>query len=576
MVHQKHMRFFIVIFSFLLASLALPSCTDKAGPDVPEQPEADYTVIFWSMLGNQDEAVFADLGDLVNMRKDGRIGKNINFVGIVKTSPRSIYTQTGYQDSLAHYGYGGTLYIDLPETPTVKLPKMTYSGDDIPVNSPAMIAKVCSAINARQYGDAQFPVYDPISLSSFIKEAAASHPAKHYVLMLLGHGSGYYPTEEIPNETGYATKSCVIDSYSSQGLTADNLVAAINTSGVKIQTIFFQNCLMATLENLAAYRYAADFAICSSEITVSQYLQNYVAYISQAGDDLNRLKDASRKTIDFYAESNRESNFYTSQGFYDLSQTGALLAAAKEAGNWLTDAIDKEPEFITTVTLNTVNCCNLYDLTRDTLLVNSRNLLYRLLMKKKPSDAEIDQLSSTILNLASISVSQGAVFSDLMYCALKYKIFAPKLDFAALQTIYDKYMATLRGMAYIKGNHDASDVDADYFYMLASPTVNLFSMKKDFYKPLGVFKYKKEGRLKEKITEFSNALRNNDIEKIDEIADILFNGVSFAFSFPLETVLSNYQASRFDKETNWSSFLQKLEVSPSYIVTPSRDDYYRR
>jgi len=565
------------VFSFLLALLALPSCAVKLdGGDGHQQPEADYTVIFWSMLGTQDESVFADLGDLVNMRRDGRIGKNINFVGIVKTSPWSNYIKNGYQDSLARYGYEGTLYIDLPETPTVELPNMTYSGDNFPVNSPAMIAKVCSAINARKYADKNYPLYDPENLSRFIREAAESHPAKHYVLMLLGHGTGYYPTEETANEAGYVTRSCVFDYFSEKGITADNLVAAINTSGVKIQTIFFHNCLMSTLENLAAYRYAADFAICSAEVTESRYLQNYVAYISQAGDDLNRLKEASRKTIDFYAERCSESRYYTSQGFYELSQTGALIDAVREAVNWLIDAIDKEPDFISAVVMNTVNCHNLYDITNnDTRYVNARNLVYNLLLKDNLSDTEIDQLSSAIVDIAFVSVSQGAIFSHLMYYALQLKNLVPKLDFTDLQTAYDKYMATLRSMAYIKGSYDASGVNADYFYLLASPTVNLFSMNKDYYRPTGVIKYAMEKTLDEKVVEFSNALRSKDTDKVNELSYDLFNGVTFALVSPLETVLSNYKASHFDKETNWSSFLQKLEVSPSYIITPGRDKYYK-
>ena len=115
-----------------------------------------------------------------------------------------------------------------------------------------------------RYGSFESDIANPDSLTNFIKWAAQTCPAKNYVLLLSDHGAGYMPNDDQPYTPSAKTRMVVVDSKSRNGLTLPSLTAAIEATGIHVQTLYFDACLMNSMEYLFELKDIVDYVVASS------------------------------------------------------------------------------------------------------------------------------------------------------------------------------------------------------------------------------------------------------------------------------------------------------------------------
>lgn len=120
---------------------------------------------------------------------------------------------------------------------------------------------------------------DPANMTEVINEVAKKAPAENYSLVIYGHGGGFDPTVDCPDNLcssaarGEATRATLYDEWTqkdggSGAMSMYNLTAAIKNSTVKLNTLFFHSCLMGNIECLSNVYTCADYIVSSAHVLV--------------------------------------------------------------------------------------------------------------------------------------------------------------------------------------------------------------------------------------------------------------------------------------------------------------------
>ncbi len=570
-------KLFFAFLPLLAMAFSLVSCSDSdpgqgagSGTDGGSSKEmADYTVIFWGMAGGLDDFTSRDLATLASNYQKKLIGKNVNFMGLVKTSMS--HGMSNVDPSLDK-----TLYFDtdtINPTAVDNSVEPSKTGEGYLDYCQEKYNYALKTLNGREYAGTDYPLNNVDSLANFIKKAAEKFPARHYVLMAFGHGGGFSPVKDVPS-----TRACVFDSFNEgKGLAADDIVDAVKESGVKMQTLFTQCCLMATLENMAAYSQVFDYGILSAEVTDGGYFPEYLKKISEAGDNEEKLQTKSRELVDYYVDvatasyvDPENADSYTSHGFYDLRKMSQLTPILQEAAEWYAaNYADTQLQYgIETALNSSVSCVNIG--MESSTYYTYRKYLQDIIKKEYSSPdelpmEELEQLYTGIycyLEQSHYVFGYGFCMSDVLrQTSLSEDLPAEKR--AEIKAIYDRYLTQLKDMAYIRTTMKPKNADANYEYIYASPSVNLFAMNEEYFVPL-----LQGGR--EKLNEMLDALEQKDYDTAEQLSKQLFEGSYFANSITLENVEYNYTSSVFDKQVKWSKFLKLLKVNPSIVFNPDR------
>lgn len=557
---MKKKLLFVFVPLFAMA-LSLVSCSDKdaetgSGSGSGDKEMADYTVIFWGMAGGVDQMAAPDMATLASNYQKGLIGKNVNIAGLMKTST--------YGDP----SRDKTWYFDSEKINKTTEDKSQEDEDYIE----SKYNYALETLNGREYGDALYPLNNVDSLANFIKKTAQKFPARHYVLMVFGHGGGFSPVWDTPS-----TRACVIDGFTNKALAADDIVDAVKESGVKMQTLFTQCCLMAALENMAAFSQVFDYGILSAEVTVGGYFPEYLVKLTEAGDDVEKLKTKSRELVDYYVDEAcsryndpNSCGHYTSHGFYDLTQMPQMMPILKEAADWYSSiyADTKMQEGIDEALRTSVSCINLGDGTQVLDFFEKRKELQDIIAAgyESPDEFSTEELKEIYTSIYDLldgndALGYGFCMSDVLKQTAQAKDLSDEQK-AAVQAIYDKYMAQLKKMAYIRTTVKPRNA-ADYEYIYASPTINLFAMNEAKYVAL------LQGG-KDNIDNLVAAFEQKDYDKAEEICKEMFEGTPYAAEATLAEATHNYISSVFDKQVKWSNFLKLLDFNPSVIINPDR------
>ena len=111
----------------------------------------------------------------------------------------------------------------------------------------------------------------PETLRDFIVSTIAAYPAKHYALILSDHGNGW----DSPPETRSKMVKSILQDWTNNGsttpATANNLIAqalldAEGTTGVHLDLLGFDACIMSTLEVAYEFRNTASLMVASQEL----------------------------------------------------------------------------------------------------------------------------------------------------------------------------------------------------------------------------------------------------------------------------------------------------------------------
>ena len=549
----------------LMTAALLCACAKVDGPDAGEEIQqkeiADYTVIFWGMCGTNDAGVANDLATLASLYVSGDIGDNVDIAGLLKTSVN--LTDPDAAD------FDKTYYFESSDNMTGK----TFDGTNINTIED-LYDRAFKVLDGKPYADVSYPLSNTDSLAAFISRVAEEHPARNYTLMLLGHGGGFSPAEETAQ-----TKACLYDNYRDGAyLTADAVVSAVQKSGVKIQTIFTQCCLMATLENIAAYSQVFDYGILSAEVTYSEYFPMYLKALSKAGDDLNLMKTNSKWLIDYYVSTlEGYPDAYSSHGFYDLGQAPQLLSVVKDIASWYSTNYPKLQDEIDEALSSCIFCDNL-PADQDSLFRKERALFQDILAGKDVSGSfdiggyDVSTPENLFISLIYMmsdltehAISYGFPLSHVLDCTLDCLSYTKhSSEKSSLQSLATQYTRTLKNMAYIRASVTPSGAGSSYPYMYTSPTINIFALNEQYFRPLF------GSNPNETLNALVEAFRNDDEETAANLMEELFGGSPFAREVSLEQATANYTSSVFDRQVNWSQFLKQLQMNPSVIYNPDR------
>ena len=544
-------RFLIVV----ALAAAFVSCRKSDAPD-PAGPEAeaDYTIIFWGMSGTNDFGVAVDLITVAENYVTGRTADNVQIAGLVKTSVNLSDPSAEDFDRTYYFHSGDT------EGKTLDLDSVD-SNDVLDIYRNAF-----RILDGVPYADTTYALNNVDSLAAFISRTAEEFPAKNYVLMLLGHGGGFSPAEETP-----LTRACLYDNYKNGDyLTADAVVSAAEKSGVHIQTLFTQCCLMGTLENIAAYSKAFDYGFLAAEETYSYYFPEYLVKLSAAGSEEQKMQEASRELVDYYVSTLADSpDAYSTHGFYDLRQTSGLLSVVKDIASWYSTNYPALQQKIDDAVCNTIYCNNLKGEETETLR-KEREYLQALLnddegvlilIGEYTYEEYMMEIFDTMENLAYHSISYGFPLAHLLSTTLS-ELTSDESAFLSLKSLEQRYKSAIKDMAYIRANPVPEGATGDYEYLYCSPTINIFAMNEKYFTPiLGS---------QETYDAFVVAVKNNDPDTSGKLLEEMFGGSIFANYVSLEQAELNYTSSVFDKAVGWSSFLKKLQTNPSVLYNPDR------
>jgi hypothetical protein len=159
----------------------------------------------------------------------------------------------------------------------------------------------------------------PATLTSFIQWAAANYPAEHYALVIWDHGSGW-------KKANILTKGAVQDTTSQSFMSLPDLARAVTDSGVAMDLINFDACLMAMYEVMYEFSGLTDYMVFSEETEPGNgdpydtILAALKADPQMTGATLSSL--IVDKYIAFY-ESNGRDNEVTKSAV-DMSQIATL------------------------------------------------------------------------------------------------------------------------------------------------------------------------------------------------------------------------------------------------------------
>ncbi len=100
------------------------------------------------------------------------------------------------------------------------------------------------------------------TLTDFITWATTNYPANNYALVLWDHGAGW----KLSRRTGGVVRGALQDETSGSFMTLPDLASAVNESGVHLNLINFDACLMAMYEVAYEFNGLTDYMVFSEEI----------------------------------------------------------------------------------------------------------------------------------------------------------------------------------------------------------------------------------------------------------------------------------------------------------------------
>lgn len=286
-----------------LSALSLSSCKKDNGGSNGNEPYADYTIMMYATGGgNLDELLELNLSQI---SKHGYNDK-INFRALVKHSKR---LQSDDK-------YAGT-----------RTYTMTPDG-----------------ILDTMVADAQFRMDDPDNIANFITETKNMYPAKKYIYIVWNHGQDFgYVDQPVADEYTAGRQSLLIDDNIVEfGTDANPINAAVSIyeleegfirSGIKFDLLYYDLCLMNTIEDNYQFADYADYILGAGHNTPG--VGGNYEYLLSALESNASLKDAIieyiPKTIAYWrrysAGSNLDLTFMDSKKIQPLVDAFAEFSA---------------------------------------------------------------------------------------------------------------------------------------------------------------------------------------------------------------------------------------------------------
>ena len=177
---------------------------------------------------------------------------------------------------------------------------------------------------------------DPETLTDFIRWSAANYPAKKYMLVMWDHGGG--------SKTGIL----VDELFNNDILYLYEMKQALEDSGIRLEAVLFDACLMANIETAYAIRNCANWMIASEEVvtgagtSIRFWLSELCNRPGITGEILGRLicDSAQEKCADLGDEQGAQLLTWS---VIRLSEIDAVAACMEKTFHETADAYSEDP-----------------------------------------------------------------------------------------------------------------------------------------------------------------------------------------------------------------------------------------
>lgn len=254
----------IGLIGMLILSVAMTfftSCSnDDTSPSV--DTKAKYTLMLYGCGGATLDDAFFD-----NLKQAIAYGSTDEVKMTFEMKLSKAYTEKHDVGNMA-----GTFRMVLPE-------RMDTAGIDL------------FKLPTEYVSDETLPLYDPQSLSDFIKWSVTTAPAENYILVVWNHGGGWNIIED-----GVATRAILSDDNMTgkKSMSIKEFVEGVSTSGVRMKMLLTDACNMHTMETLFDYASVSDYCLGAVQ-TTPDYGTNYYNL-------MKHLNNAARKEGTFETE----------------------------------------------------------------------------------------------------------------------------------------------------------------------------------------------------------------------------------------------------------------------------------
>ena len=211
--------------------------------------------------------------------------------------------------------------------------------------------------NVEMYGDTLVKMNTGEELCKFMMWAKEKHPADHYILITMGHGTGWTTVFDGMSDGADAaaqsvgTRASLCDSFIDGGnsyLSLDQMTGAISKAmgGQHLDLLYCNNCLMGCLENYTAYADVADYVIGTCEPTIAYGINTakFLDQIDKVCSGEQSLYDSMKDYVDYACSKewwDMADNLYVDINVTDLSKMAGVNAAFKQFADFMAENYSK-------------------------------------------------------------------------------------------------------------------------------------------------------------------------------------------------------------------------------------------
>ena len=238
------------VATLVCSNLLLLSCTDNDDTSGPDDPVvADCTIIFYGVGGrNLDADIHTNLRQLYNGLRDH---SNMEAVVFMKNSADPDADMMKKINEEGFDFHPATTYRFVVDRNLSNITQMQFTKENI---------------FGGDGGNIDITIAD--TLAHFISYAAAVRPARHYVLIMSDHGHGYVPQEDRPGTLKPTTRGILFDDgHDGQCLSVRAIRTGIERSGVSLDAVYLDACLMNCIEALYELNEVAPYIVSATYYT---------------------------------------------------------------------------------------------------------------------------------------------------------------------------------------------------------------------------------------------------------------------------------------------------------------------
>lgn len=543
-------RIFLLIAAFA-SLLMLGACSDKENENeiVPEEESGtDYLVMLYASGGTTlDASIVANIIQAIDEGCNDKVKMTFEY----KLS-------YAYQNDAKYANFAGTRRFTYDDnahlTGTFKSQSTEY-----PFLDEQAFDYYLQELKSEQIGDAEYMMSAPEPLGDFIRWSKSQYPdAKHTLLIISSHGNGWKIDEDTQTRGIFSDDNI----SGSKNMSAQDVADGMNLGG-GVDLLYTDACLMSMYENLYAYAKGAKYLVASVEPTPDDGgdYRKLISLLKAAGPEETDFVDAICKFTDYstsdewWSRQGGETQ-YSDLSLYDLSKLDNVTPVMSKIAKTLTEKYDHHIRKALT------SCVTAFRFDGFSVWYLPTELIPYL--HNDGIDPYIDSYGDEVVNfrklidwvrLAPTDNAKEAyyAYTDEWELLRRYIVYHTFCSFSLVDMLriadkefkadgiadnpfgplHDELIEALRSMSHISYANPNTLPGIDLAYDFSSPGICIIPLNESF-----------------------NSYLNYQSEAFGSYED----------------ALKAYQSSDFDKAVGWSSFLQLVDVIPSVLFNPGRDD----